>query len=263
MRSESCGAALVETIVVIPDTHYPAHDRKALNAVIGFIGDIQPDQVIHIGDLMDYPQPSRWTKDTRAEFEGSVYTDSEKCVNEFLKPLREAYSGPVGIHEGNHDERTRVYMEKYAPALAQTDMFDFDKLCRFDEFGIDKLPDFYDVAPGWITTHGHRGGIRLNQNGGMTAVNGGIKLNKSVVMGHTHRQGISHRTTGIGGQQDRITGVEVGNLMDQTKAGYLKGGTGNWQTGFGVLEVDGKHVNARTIPITHGRFIYNGKVYKT
>lgn len=253
---------LVEIIAILPDTHYPAHDRKALDAVINFIGEIQPDQVISIGDLMDYPQPSRWTKDTRAEFEGSVYEDSEKAFEQFLKPLREVYSGPIGIHEGNHDERPRVYMEKYAPALAQTDMFNFDKLCRFEELGIEKLPEFYDIAPGWITTHGHRGGIRLNQNAGITALNGAIRVNKSVVMGHTHRLGLSHRTTGIGGKQERLTGFEVGNLMDQTKAGYLKGATGNWQTGFGVLEIDGKHVQSRPIPIDNGRFIYNGKAYK-
>lgn len=253
---------MTETIVVLPDTHYPAHDKRALAAVIGFIGEIQPDQVIHVGDLMDYPQPSRWTKDTRAEFEGSVYTDSERVVTGFLEPLREVYKGPVGIHEGNHDERTRIYMEKYAPALAQTDMFNFDKLCRFDDFDIEKLPEFYDVAPGWVTTHGHRGGIRLNQNAGMTALNGARRIGKSVVMGHTHRQGISSYTTGLGGKTSTITGVEVGNLMDQTKAEYLKGGSGNWQSGFSVLEIDGKNVTPHLIPILNGRFIYNREVYK-
>ena len=253
---------MTETIVVIPDTHYPAHDKRALKAVIEFIGAIQPDQVIHIGDLMDFPQPSRWTKDTRAEFEGSVYEDAQKCFDGFLKPLRDVYDGHIGVHEGNHDERTHVYMEKYAPALSRTNMFDFDQLCRFGELGIEKLPPFYDVAPGWVTTHGHRGGIRLNQNGGMTALNGARRIGKSIVMGHTHRQGKSSFTTGLAGKAETITGVEVGHLMDQTQAGYLKGGTGNWQQGFAVLEIDGRHVNPRTIPITHGRFVYNGEVFK-
>lgn len=253
---------MVETIVVIPDTHFPIADMKAVNKVIEFIGDIQPDQVIHIGDLLDYPQPSRWTKDTRQEFEGSVYEDSLKCKRMFLEPLRAVYDGPIGIHEGNHDERTHVYMEKYAPAMARTDFFDFDKLCGFEEFEIAKLPEFYDVAPGWVTTHGHRGGIRLNQNAGMTALNGAKKIGKSVIHGHTHRAGISHSTTGLGGKSDVLTGVEVGHLIDQTKATYLKGATGNWQKGFAVLEIDGKHVNPHLIPITHNRFIYQGEVYK-
>ena len=253
---------MTETIVVIPDTHYPIHDKKLTNALIAFIGDIQPDQVIHIGDLMDFPQPSRWTKDTRAEFEGSVYEDAKKAREGFLEPMRAVYDGPIGIHEGNHDERTRVYMEKYAPAMALTDFFDFDKLLRFDEFGIQTLPEFYDVAPGWVTTHGHRGGIRLNQNAGMTALNAARKFGKSVVMGHTHRQGICSHTIGFDGKAETLTGVEVGHMIDTRKVDYLKGGTGNWQTGFCVLSVDGKHVTPNLVPVTSGRFIYNGKVYK-
>ena len=253
---------MTETIVVIPDTHYGIQHDKAINSVIKFIGEIQPDSVIHVGDLMDYPQPSRWTKDTRAEFEGSVYDDSELCKRKFFEPLREVYDGPVGIHEGNHDERTHVYMEKYAPAMARTDFFDFDKLLDFDSFGVQRLPEFYDVAPGWVTTHGHRGGIRLNQNAGMTALNGAKKIGKSVIHGHTHRAGICHYTTGIGGKADVLTGVEVGHLIDQSKAGYLKGATGNWQMGFAVLEIDGKHVKPQLVPITHNRFIYQGEVFK-
>lgn len=253
---------MTETVVVIPDTHFPTHDPKLLKSIIRFIGEIQPDQVVHIGDLMDFPQPSRWTKDTRAEFEGSVYGDVETCKRELLGPLREVYEGPIGIHEGNHDERTHVYMEKYAPALARTDMFDFDKLLDFASFGIDRLPEFYDIAPGWATTHGHRGGIRLNQNAGMTALNGGKRIGKSIVMGHTHRQGITSHTTGLGGKTDTLTGVEVGHIMDPRKVTYLKGGTGNWQQGFCVLSIDGKHVNPQLIPITQGRFNFHGEAYK-
>ena len=252
---------MTETIVIIPDTHFPDLDKRAVNAVIEFIGEIQPDQVIHIGDLLDFPQPSRWTKDTRAEFEGSVYEDADACVEQVLKPLREVYSGPIGIHEGNHDERPRVYMEKYAPALAKTDFFNFETLLKFDELGIERLPDFYDVAPGWITTHGHRGGIRLNQNAGITALNAARKAGKSVVMGHTHRQGISFFTNGIEGKTNTVTGVEVGHLADPKKMTYLKGATANWQFGFGVLNIDGKHVAPEVISITKGRYIYNERTY--
>ena len=53
---------MTKRIVIIPDTQIPYDDRKALNAVIRFIGDWQPDEVIHIGDLMDYPTPARWRR---------------------------------------------------------------------------------------------------------------------------------------------------------------------------------------------------------
>src|SRR5690606_40528595 len=94
--------------------------RSALKNVLGFIKEFRPDEVIQIGDLMDFPQPSRWSKDTRAEFEGSVFRDAEYGIKNFVKPLRDVYDGPVKVIEGNHDERPRVYLEKYAPALAES-----------------------------------------------------------------------------------------------------------------------------------------------
>jgi predicted phosphodiesterase len=256
---------LSKRIVIISDTQFPYDDRKALKSVIRFVGDYQPDELIHIGDLMDFPQPSRWSKDTAAEFRGSVFEDCKQAKRRFLEPLREVYSGPFLVHEGNHDERPRVYLTKYAPALDGTDAFNIETLLDFDGFGIELAPEFYKVAPGWITTHGHRGGIKLSQIAGNTALNAAKKFGASVVMGHTHRMGIGSYTTGFGGDKatERIvTGMEVGNLMDMKLATYLKGGTGNWQQGFGLLTVEGQHVKPETIPITRGRFTVDGRVWE-
>ncbi|QXN73892.1 metallophosphoesterase [Mycobacterium phage Eaglepride] len=254
---------MTERIVVISDTQIPYDDRRALRAVIRFIGDYQPTRVIHIGDLMDFPQPSRWNKDTRGEFEGSVFKDAEQCKHRFLGPLRTVYVGPVGVHEGNHDERPRTYLAKYAPALAETRAFHFETLLDFDGFGIEVLPEFHKVAPGWVTTHGHRGQISLSRIAGNTALNAARKFGTSVVMGHTHRLGIGSHTEGYGGISKRIlTGMEVGNLMNMRLAEYLKGGTGNWQQGFGLLTVDGKHVKPETVPIIGGRFTVDGHTWE-
>lgn len=250
-------------IVVISDTQVPFEDRRAVKAVIKYIGDTQPDEVIHIGDLVDYPQPSRWNKDTRGEFEGSIFEDSETTKRRFLGPLRAVYDGPVGIHEGNHDERPRVYLAKYAPALVESESFNFETLLDFDGYGITRLPEFNKIAPGWITTHGHRGGIRLTQKAGDTALNAAIKLNTSVIIGHTHRLGLKPHSTGYGGRiTNQVWGMEVGNLMDMKLAQYLKGGTANWQQGFGLVTIDGKHVKPEIIPITGGRFSVDGSTWE-
>lgn len=222
----------------------------------------QPSEVVFIGDQLDFPQPSRWSKDTRAEFEGSVFRDAEAFKTEILEPLRANYAGPIGMHEGNHDSRPRTYLEKYAPALSGNGAFDMATLLDFKRFGIDQLPTFYDIAPGWVSTHGHMGGIRLSQIAGNTALNAAKKLNKSVVMGHTHRQGIGSITTGIPPRTKTLTGMEVGNLMDMRQAGYLKEGAGNWQSGFGILTVDGNHVHPQVIPISNSRFIVDGVTWE-
>jgi len=253
---------VTETKVIVSDIQAPYHDRKKVKAVVNYIIATQPDEVVFIGDQLDMPQPSRWSKDTRAEFEGSVYQDAENFCTEVLEPLRRGYKRKIGMHEGNHDERARVYLEKYAPALSGTDVFDMASLLRFSDFDIEELPTFYDIAPGWVSTHGHKGGIRLSQIAGNTALNAAKKLGKSVVMGHTHRQGIGSATTGIPPKTTTVTGMEVGNLMDMKQAGYLKEGPGNWQSGFGILNIDGKHVQPQVVPMSAGRFIVNGVTWE-
>ena len=245
------------------DLQVPFHDRKAVKAVIQAIGDRQPDEVVLIGDCLDFPQPSRWNKNTRGEFEGSVFEDVDFFKKNILQPLREVYAGPIGMHEGNHDLRAREYLAKYAPALAGTDAFNVEVLCDFEGFEIELLPMFYDIAPGWISTHGHLGGISLSRIPGQTATNAAKKFGKSVVMGHTHRLAIGADTGGYAGKITRqLNGMEVGNLMDMTLAHYLKGGTANWQTGFGILSIDGKHVKPEIVPITNRQFTADGHTWK-
>jgi predicted phosphodiesterase len=254
---------MTKRIVVVSDTQMPYESRKAVKAVIRFIGEYKPYEVIHIGDLLDLPQPSRWNKGTAGEFEGSVFADSDHAKRNFLEPLRKVYDGPVGVHEGNHDERARTYLSKYAPALAESGAFNIETLLDFNGFGVTLLPTFYKVAPGWITTHGHKGGISLSGIAGNTALNAAKKFQTSVVIGHTHRMGIGSHTFGFGGDVVRgVTGMEVGHLMDMRLAQYLKQATGNWQMGFGLLTVDGQHVKPEVVPVVKGKFTVDGNSWE-
>lgn len=400
-----------KSYVVISDTQTPFEDKKAMKAVVNFIGEYQPDEVVHIGDVVDFPQPSRWNKGTREEFEGSVFADAEYTIKNLIQPLREVYSGDIGFLEGNHDLRPRSYLDKYAPALSTSGAFNFETLLEFDNYEIRKLPSFYKFAPNWVMTHGHLGGISLSRIAGNTALNAAKKLGVSVIMGHcfdqeteiltpegwvrheslttdsvvltknketgalewnkvnevfrythftelvhikaqgldlaltgghgmlyhaprdafgavqwkeataeelygeeiavptldtsapyvcvskanwsrqpysgvvwcvsvdngtlvvrrngktaitqnTHRLGLGSHSVGYGGTVSQtLTGMEVGNLMDMKQAGYLKGAAGNWQQGFGLVHVDGKHVQATPIQISGKKFVVDGVTY--
>ena len=251
-----------KSYVVISDTQTPYEDKKAMKAVIDFIGQYQPDEIVHIGDVVDFPQPSRWTKGTRQEFEGSVFKDSAYTIKNLIQPLRAVYGGDIGFLEGNHDLRARAYLDKYAPALSETNAFNMETLLEFENYEIRKLPDFYKFTDGWVFTHGHLGGISLSRIAGNTALNAAKKLGVSVIMGHTHRLGIGSHSVGYGGTINQtLTGMEVGNLMDMKSAGYLKGAAGNWQQGFGVVHVDGKHVQATPVRISGKKFVVDGVTY--
>lgn len=250
-------------ITIIPDTQIPYQNHRALAAVIRYIGDTQPEVVLHIGDLMDFPGPSRWSRGTAEEFVPRVKKDCDIAKRKFFEPLRDVYDGPILFHEGNHDLRPRVYLAKYAPALADSNAFGIDTLLDFDGFGVTLLPEFYKIAPKWYTTHGHMGKIPLSKDAGVTARNAAKKMNASVVMGHTHRMGLIPHTYGVGGQiGGTVWGMEVGNMMAMKKASYLDSGTANWQTGFAELRVSGTHVTPVLAPIIGGKFMVDGDLWK-
>jgi len=254
---------MTKRIVILSDTQIPYDDRKALKAVIRFIADTQPNEVVHIGDLMDYPTPSRWTKGTAEEFAQRIKPDGDQCKRRFLEPLRQRYSGPLKVHRGNHDERPYDYLTRYAPALCEyADDFKFENLLDFGGFGVEVAPEFYKIAPNWISTHGHRGGVRLSQKAADTAYNAMMRFNSSVIIGHTHRLGIKPHTLGFGGAQKVLWSMEVGNLMNMKLAQYLKGATANWQSGFAMLTVDGGHVKPELVPINGGSFSVDGYTWK-
>jgi predicted phosphodiesterase len=250
----------VERICVISDIQFPYEDTKAVKNVADFIHQWQPTEVVQIGDFMDYPQPSRWSKDTKAEFEGSIYADSE-IGKRFLGYLRSGYDGPIKVIEGNHDLRPRDYLSKYAPALAESRDFDLDALLDFDAHGVDLIKGNYHFAPDWVMTHGHLG-FTLSQLAGRTAALAAVKMNKSVIMGHTHRTGLVGSTTGLPGEERTLWGFEVGNLCDKSKMDYLKMGIANWQQAFGLVYVSGDDVTPVPVPVHRdGTFTVDGYVF--
>ncbi|MER7208486.1 metallophosphoesterase [Streptosporangium sp. NPDC000239] len=255
---------LTKRIVVISDTQLPFEDKRALRNVIAFVGDYQPDAVYQIGDLMDYPTPSRWNRGTRGEYEQLVIKHSDYGKRNFLEPLRAVYSGPVGVLEGNHDERPRTYLAQQAPALAEfTDTFHFATLLDFDNFEVDLIKPFHKIGPDTVLVHGHE--IKgMSQIAGTTAYGHAAKAGTNVVMGHTHRLGIRRHTSQyIGGKPIRRWGFEVGNLMDVKQAGYLgAGGVANWQSGFGILYVGQYDVSPHAIDVFgDGSFVVEGERY--
>ena len=250
-------------IVILPDTQLPYSDMDALRAVIQFVGDTQPDELLGIGDFQDYPGPARWSKGSAEEFLPDLQRQNE-IGKQILAEIRDVYGGPFRMHEGNHDLRPRQYLAKYAPALGELEeSFHFAKMLDFDGFGVELLPDFYQIAPGWVSTHGHMGKISLSQVAGNTALNAAKKFQQSVVMGHTHRLAAVRHTFGYGGEEvQTVTGFEVGHLMDQKQAAYLQRATGNWQKGFGILDVYEDHVQPTAAHIANRRFVVDGDTWE-
>jgi hypothetical protein len=50
-----------------------------------------------------------------------------------------------------------------------------------------------------------------------------------------------------------VTGIEVGHLMNVSKANYLRGGIANWASGFCVLELFRQPCHPTAQEVTHDR----------
>ncbi len=244
----------MKKIVVISDLQVPYHDERAVRNVASFIRRFKPDQVITIGDEIDLPQISRWTEGTPGWFEQSLGSDRDATV-EILWDLQ-----VTDMIRSNHTDRLYNVIMKKIPAFLALPELKFEKFMKLDELGIKFHRKPLEFAPDWIAIHGDEGSVKPTP--GLTALDAARKHGKSVVCGHTHRAGQSAFTEASGGVLGRVLrGVEVGNLMQFSKAGYMKG-TGNWQQAFAVFYVDKKAVTNTIVHIEKdGSFVFEGKRY--
>jgi len=244
----------LKKIVVISDLQVPYHDERAVRNVASFIRRFKPDQVITIGDEIDLPQISRWTEGTPGWFEQSLGSDRDATV-EILWDLQ-----VTDMIRSNHTDRLYNVIMKKIPAFLALPELKFEKFMKLDELGIKFHRKPLEFAPDWIAIHGDEGSVKPTP--GLTALDAARKHGKSVVCGHTHRAGQSAFTEASGGVLGRVLrGVEVGNLMQFSKASYMKG-TGNWQQAFAVFYVDKKAVTNTIVHIEKdGSFVFEGKRY--
>jgi hypothetical protein len=151
---------------------------------------------------------------------------------------------------------------KKIPSFLSLPELRFEKFMKFDELGITFHKKPMQLAPNWIAVHGDHSPIK--SQGGLSAMEAARRHGKNVISGHTHRAGRTAFSEASSGRLGRVLhGVEVGNLMDFSKALY-GGSTGsfNWQQAFAIMYIKGKNVQIDLIYIEkNGTFIVNGKVY--
>jgi predicted phosphodiesterase len=232
--------------VIISDLQVPYHDERAVRNVATFIKRWKPDRVATVGDEIDLPQLSRWERGLAGEFAGTLDRD-RRITQDVLFDLRVS-----DIIRSNHTDRLYNSIKT---------RLQFENWLGLNELGIKFWRDPMPIAKGWIVLHGDEG--QVSQKGGQTALGLALRHGKSVVCGHTHRAGISGLTMASGGVLGGILwGLEVGNLMNFRDAKYLKGGSGNWQQGFGLIYENKGKVTPVFVPIERdGSFIVEGKVY--
>ena len=244
----------MKRIVIVSDLQIPFHDRVAVKNVAQFITKFKPHEVVTIGDEIDFNTISKWSEGTPEAYEQTLGDDRDEAV-QVLYDLQVTTS-----IRSNHTDRLYNQIMRKIPSFLSLPELRFEKFMRFDELGITFHKKPYNIAPGWIAVHGDHTPIK--SQGGLSALEAARRHGKSVISGHTHRAGRSSFSEASGGRIGRVLhGVEVGNLMDFSKASYTRG-SANWQQAFAIMYVDGKNVQVDLIYIEKdGTFVVSGKRY--
>lgn len=241
-------------VVVYPDIHFPHADKGSIVAINRLCKDHQPEEIIQIGDLIDGKALGRWPKSPE---EWNGLQDEFDEARTFWANLRTLCPHAKLIQlEGNHEERLQMCLWE-RPGLHTLRSLTIQSLMGLHEFGVKY---FRRTERYWINKdlkllamHGNQ----TNQNAAYSAHNEMVKRRVSFIGGHTHRLGATYHT----GEDDTLCSVESGHLTLPSHSDWLRGRCANWQQGFVVIHLFPTWFQINAIPIKHGRFVYDGKVY--
>lgn len=239
-----------------PFVNWPLHELlcEALRV-------IQPDGLLHMGDLADLPDISRHKpRPPDTDFAAGV----QKCINVSyrIQAERVQAAGPKSfgrrfLLRGNHDARfdtallerlPQIFGLTRAPIDGETpeQLLTVYYLARLDELGFTAVTDpqgdypygTYQLADELLATHGWKA-VRGAGNSARASIEA---LNSGIIVGHTHRLGLSHETR-WSPQGDPLvyTAAESGTIADPRGLGYTR--YPDWQPGFLTVTVrpDGSH----------------------
>lgn len=248
--------------IVYPDAQVPYHDQKAIDLITAFAKQLEVTDVLHVGDEVDCPQPSRWVRGRAGETAMTLQKDIDAAKRMLAGITDELQPDSFMLSRSNHGDRVRKYLDEKAPALAPLRALEWATLMDFEELGITYVTKPTEFAKDWVLCHGDEGS--MSRIPAATALNlakkwGGV----SVVAGHTHRLGLMHENHALNGKiRKHCFGIEVGHTMRLDRASYLQAFAANWQQGCAILEEDDRGViTPYVIPIIGGKIRFQGEVF--
>jgi metallophosphoesterase superfamily enzyme len=246
--------------LVVPDLQIPYQDHAFVKRLLRVARAMKPDTITFVGDLLDSPEVSRWTKGQHGEYQMTLQSSMDECHNLLAQFRDAAPNAAIHLKAGNHDERLESYINDYAPALRSLRSSSLEYQLRLEAVGVTLQRKPFLLAPDVLVVHGHERAY--------SSVPGKYELDRikqygcSVVSGHTHRPVLVSSTVGIGDSRRSLFGMNVGHGMDMSQVWYSNDGFMDWQHGFGIITTDEQGRSfPRLITAPAGVFEWQGKVY--
>lgn len=255
-RRVSTTKHVAKTVAFLSDTHGQFVDERALDVACQIVSDLEPDMLVHLGDLGDFYSISSHEKNP--ERRQDLQHDVEEAAR-ILGKIDQTVSSdtPKILVEGNHENRLKRYIWHTAPALAGLKHLNIPELIGANDLGWEYVKQDKEIFPEFIVKHGDF----VAGKSGYTARKEMDRAWLSGISGHTHRLGVHcytarrHSLYGVRG----AVWIENGCLCEQD-AEYLKS-PGDWQQGFTIVRFTDDGPVPELVYILNGRAFYNGKVY--
>lgn len=238
-----------ELVVFVGDQQAPHHDETLHSLFLNWLDTNSPDRGVLMGDTVDFPDISRHA--ANPEWDSSV----QECVDAGYLILRDYVKASEDTSwvklMGNHDERIRNKLLAHVASLYDVRRADdgsggeppiwcISHLLRLKQLGIDFIAPNggYSHAQAKVTNHlAARHGWLAKKGAGASALATLEQLGYSVVVGHTHRQSLVHKTThDIDGTISTHAAAETGCMCKVADGlGYTV--APDWQNGFATAQV--------------------------
>ena len=243
----------LERILIVPDTHIPFEDKKAVDLMFKVAKDLKPDHVIHLGDMVDFYALSFHDKDPKR---ATCLEDELEEGKLFLRRLKALGAKTNVLCGSNHHDRIIRYTRQKAPELSA--LHTECRLLDLDTIGFKHVPYRTSYKIGKMRfTHdvGHAGKYAVQQT--LNAIQ------HNVVIGHVHRIGYFIEGNIEG---EKHVALCPGWLGDAATIDYMHRDkvAKDWSLGFavGFLDPRTQFVHIQVIPILNDySCVFSGKLY--
>jgi len=262
-----------ELAIYLPDAQIPFHNERAVQLGHVAIRENYPDQVVVLGDMLDFETLSTFHSTQRPEWTGRMQ-DSLDRYHQMLAQIRaDAPDADIYAHHGNHERRfQRAIIQnnaellgiKRADAARELGVLTLEYLLRAKELDI-KFIGGYPDGDLWLQDHFRSTHGTMSRSRGSTSA---AYLQKdpytNIVHGHSHRAEIQWITTPtrdgytqrFGASPGSLTDIErtPSNSLTHTEHGEVVPRAMNWQNA--ALGVE----HNREMAFPHLWMIHNGQL---
>lgn len=124
-------------VLVLPDLQIDYHDKRSCNAVLEYVATKQYDEVIQLGDFLDYDFISRFVGRNKVIVNERGFNKTKRAGNEFLDQLEQATPGVKKVViQGNHDFRVVNYINDNPELKGEVEI---ENALEFERRGIEYI----------------------------------------------------------------------------------------------------------------------------